>query len=435
MAAERYVVLGLAHVGSPWFRNLARWATAAVLPLEFVKTVSVEEVRARLRSGRAFSALLVDDGVPGTDRDLVDEARQQGCAVIVVGDRSTPRPWRDLGVSAVLPTGFDPGDLLDALQQVSTPVGRIAPITLPTAGPQVAPSAWRGRLVAVTGAGGTGRSTIAIALAQGLAADPRFSDVVCLADLALDAEQGVLHDTPDVVPSVLELAEAHRSGVPTVEQVRAATWTISERSYALLLGLRRHRDWTALRPRSFETALESLRRAFRVVVADVDADVEGEAVCGSTDVEDRNLMARTTTAEADVVVVVGHPGMKGLHSALRVVRGLLEHGVEPERILPLLNRAPRGPRARAELTSAFGALIRPTSQQVGSPVFVGDRRRVDELLRDGSRLPDSMCAAVTRPVTGLLDHLDRPDRADRADEAPVAVAPGSLGSWTEDTEP
>src|SRR5690606_24352356 len=110
-----------------------------------------------------------------------------------------------------------------------------------------------------------------------------------------------------------------------------------------------HRDWTGLRQRSFEAALDGLRRGFRTVVADVDADLEGERATGSLDVEERNLMARTTVAAADLVLAVGAPDMKGVHSLLRVARHLLDHGVPPERLLPLFNRSPKGPRARAEL--------------------------------------------------------------------------------------
>ncbi|MEQ1786458.1 MAG: hypothetical protein ABL966_05350, partial [Acidimicrobiales bacterium] len=84
MAAERFVVLGVAQVRSAWFREVARWATSAMLPVEFVKAMSVEEVRVRLRSGRGYSALLVDDSLSGLDRDLVDLAREAGCSVIVV---------------------------------------------------------------------------------------------------------------------------------------------------------------------------------------------------------------------------------------------------------------------------------------------------------------------------------------------------------------
>ncbi|MDP9419863.1 MAG: hypothetical protein M3P53_06925, partial [Actinomycetota bacterium] len=41
---------------------------------EFVKCVSAEELRARLASGRPFSAALVDATLPAFDRDLVDLA-------------------------------------------------------------------------------------------------------------------------------------------------------------------------------------------------------------------------------------------------------------------------------------------------------------------------------------------------------------------------
>ena len=96
------------------------------------------------------------------------------------------------------------------------------------------------------GTGGTGRSTVAAAVAQGLASDPRNLDLVCLADLALHAEQAMLHGAADVVPGLLELVEAHRSGAPSIDEVRSLTWHVAERDYHLLLGLRRHRDWTAV---------------------------------------------------------------------------------------------------------------------------------------------------------------------------------------------
>jgi hypothetical protein len=97
MATDRYVVLGLAHPRSMWFREVGRWATAAALPLEFVKCVSAEEVRARLDGGRRFSALLADARVPGVDRDLLDVATSHGCPVLIIRDERVPRDWPSLG--------------------------------------------------------------------------------------------------------------------------------------------------------------------------------------------------------------------------------------------------------------------------------------------------------------------------------------------------
>jgi hypothetical protein len=434
VAAERFVVLGLAHARSPWFREVARWATAAALPVEFLKCVSVEEVRARLASGRTFSALLVDGGLAGVDRDLTDSARAAGCAVLVVDDGRARRDWSALSASVVLPGELTRTDLLDALGAHATPVARTEAAGA-SADDLPSVASWRGSLVAVTGAPGAGSSTAAMGLAQGLAADPRYAGLVALADLALDADQAVLHDAGDVVPGLQELVDAHRAGVPRIEEVRGLTWSTGDRGYALLLGLRRHRDWAALRPRAVEAAIDGLRRAYRVVVADVEPDVEGEDQCGSSEVEDRNVLARVATARAHAVVVVGLPGAKGVHALVRVVDGLLEHGVDPRALVLVVNRAPRNPRARAEITRAVADLTGGLryAAAIPSPVFLPDRRRFDDLVRDATRLPSALCEPVTAAIASLLERLPG-TAADTATVEPLAVVPGSLGAWTDEDE-
>lgn len=434
MAAERYVVLGLAQVRSAWFREVARWATSQSIPVEFLKAMSVEEVRVRLRTGRGFSALLVDDTVIGVDRDLVDIAMEAGCAVVLVDSGRGSALASDLGASGVLPEGFGRGELLQVLSNVATPLSRSGDIT-----PAIEAAAggggphYQGRLVAVTGARGAGRSTVAMAIAQGLANDARHAGLVCLADLALDADQALLHDAGDVVPGVLELVEAHRVGAPSVDAVRSVTWWVEARGYHLLLGLRRHRDWTSVRPRALAATIEGLRRGFRLVVADIDPDLDGERATGSLDVEERNAMARATTAAADLVMVVGQPGVVGLHGLLRVTRAVLDHGVPADRIIPVLNRAPRSPRVRAEHTKAFGELLRGAVGESGvpSPVHLSERRHLEQVVRDGGRLPDSWLEPICSPVRALLDTGPATTTSPSPAPEPVLVAPGSLGGWTE----
>ena len=427
MAVDRYVVLGLAPARSAWFQEVARWATSAVLPVEFVKCVSIEELRVRLASGRAFSAVLVDAAVAGVDRDLADRARAAGCAVLVVDDGRARRDWPAIGASAVLPAALGRNDLASALAEHATPISR-GEATAVAADGGAATSGWRGDLIAVTGAGGVGASTVAMAVAQFLAADARHAGLVVLADLALDADQALLHDSGDVVPGVQELVDAHRSGAPSLEDLRSLTWDVPARGYSLLLGLRRHRDWAALRPRAVEAAVDGLRRAYRIVVADVDPDVEGEDQCGSADVEDRNVLARTAVSRATVVVAVGHPGAKGVHSLVRVLGGLLDVGVDAERVVPVVNRAPRNPRARAEITRAVADLTAGLrgAARLASPLYLPERRRLEDLVRDGARLPASFCATVGAAASAVLEHAPRETAPDA-----VAVTPGSLGAWAE----
>jgi hypothetical protein len=435
MPSGRYVVLGLAGVRARWFAEVAQWATSATIPVDFVKVVSGEEARARLASGRPFSALLVDGGIGALDRDLVDLASRQGCAVVAAEDGRVQRAWGDLGAHAVLPVGFGPDALLDALRAVARPVGGSDATTTEVLSAMApAPLPRSGGLVAVTGGGGVGRSTLAAALAGGLASDPRHRGMVVLADLALHAHQALLHDAGDVVPGLPELVEAHRAAELSAHEVRRLCFSVDDQGYDLLLGLRRHRDWTALRPRAVAAGLDGLCRAYRRVVADVDADVEGEREVGSTDVEDRNVLARQVLARADLVLVVGVPGVAGLHTHLRVLGDLLGHGVGGERLVPVVNRAPRSPRLRAEIGSALARLLAATAPGAvlaSTPVFVPEHRRLAEAARDAVAVPTPVARPLVGAVHALLDRVPAAAPPPEPASSPVAVVPGSLGSWSD----
>jgi hypothetical protein len=194
-----------------------------------------------------------------------------------------------------------------------------------------------------------------------------------------------------------------------------------------LLGLRRPRDWAVLRPRAFEAGLESLLRSFRVTVADVDADLEGEAECGSIDVEERHLMGRSAVARADVVVVAMSSGLAGVHRGARIVDHLLAFGVDAERVLPVVNRAPRSARQRAEITQSLAAAItalRGGPASVASPTFVGERRRLDDAHRDSVPLPRPLAEQLRSAAEALLERSPARHRVE-----PEPVTPGSIGSW------
>jgi hypothetical protein len=426
VTGERWVLLGLAPARAGWFRDVAQWVSSAAVAAEFVKCVSAEEVRARLASGRRWSALVVDTTAPAFDRDLVAAAGAVHVPVIAVGDGRGPA-WDagDLGVASVLPPTFGRDELLDALARHARMVGRGD--ELPAAIAERPASPWRGRLVAVCGTGGTGASTLAAATAQGLAGDVRYGRGVVLADLALRADQAMLHDAVDLGPGLQELVELHRLGQPGPAEIAAHTFDVAHRGYRLLLGLRRPSAWSALRPRATDAALDGLRRTFQVVVADITGDFESESDGGSVEVEERNHLALATATSADLVVAVGLPGLKGVHSLAWLLRSLAGAGVEAGRIVPVVNRARRDPRRRAEMAAALAGLA-PATTAVASPLWLRERK-VEDAVRDGVALP----AAIVEPLTSAVAaRLERHADAVPPQAAPARIAPGSLGTWAQD---
>jgi len=424
---DRWVVLGLAPARSAWFGQLAHWATAGTVPVELLRCQSAEELRTRLAGPRPVSAALVDAAVPGLDRDLLGGGPSR-CPVVVVGARDDR--WSRLGAGAVLDPGFDPVALLDALGAVARPIveaDRVPgdPQDLSLATPAT------GRMVAVCGTGGVGASTVAVALAQGLAAGDGQSALpppVVLADLCRRADQAMLHDVRDVLVGTQELVEAHRSGSPDIGHVRAHCLPVPERGYDLLLGLRQPRAWSALRPRAVAAAVDGLRRSYGTVVADTEGDLEGEAESGSVEVEERHALARTAVQGADVVLVVGSAGLHGIHALARLIHDIVALGVYPLRILPVVNQAPKRPGPRAELIAALAELSSTPAGHPGPP-FLLPRRKVDEAFRDGSPLPDSLTKATAKAALAVLAQAPTLQQSEAIDpQAPRLVRPGSLGA-------
>lgn len=483
------MVLGLAQARSPWFREVARWANAGSLPVEFAKCQSPEELRARMATGRPVSAVLVDGTLAALDRDLSEAIAASGSALIVVADGPVRRDLAALGASAWLESTFGPVELLDFLVAFARPVRRAVDVPGDT-GPEPVPLG-TARLFAVCGPGGTGASTVAIALAEGLAGrtgrqakggaggaagagsslgrlsasirtaaagKPTPADLdlgvdlgvgvdlgraatasrptrIVLADLCRHADQAMLHDARQALDGVQELSEAHGTGRLSPEQTAALCFAVPERGYFLLAGLRRAKAWPAVKPRAFAAALNSLRAAFDVVVADVDSDLESEADCGSMDVEDRNVMNRTTVLAADAVLVVGRAGMKGVHALVRTIHEVAAAGVHPARIVPVVAAAPRPAPARAQLTSAMAELTALPGGRPAPPILLPDRR-VDEALQDGVALPAPLPALVAAGVVAALAHQPTTLGLDEPGREPRRVRPGSLGvTWDdEDSE-
>jgi hypothetical protein len=432
----RLSVLVVAGARTSWSTAVARWAAGAVLPVEVVRCVSAGEVRARLGAGRPWSALLADAATPGVDRDLVATAREADCPTVLV-DEVGGRDLTGLGAVATIGAPFSRDELLELLE---THGRRVAPGRV-----EVVPAPERpadgnaGTLVAVLGPGGTGTSTVAAALAQGLAApsgrrrrDPVAAPGrdVLLADLCRRADQATLHDARTFAPGLREVVDAHRTATPPPAALRDQTFAVDGRGYHLLLGLRRPHHWTALPPRAVDATLDGLLAAFEIVVADLDPDLEGEADSGSFDVEERHHLTRAAVARADLVVVTGDPSTLGCAKLVRTVAEVLAQDVDPGRLLLVCNRAPRSPRARAEVARALGdllaAAVGPPAARIAAPLALPERP-VDGAVRDAAPLPAPLPGELATAVTALLERTGVRVPAPVPTPVPVPARPGELG--------
>lgn len=425
MGAERFVLLGLGQARAKWFSDVALWATSGSIPAEFSKCLSVAEVRQKLDSLRTFSALIVDSGVQGVDAELLRRASAKNVPVLVV-ESSARRAvnWTDEGAAAVLPAAFEPAELMAALTTTAATVR--AMVTSDDLSP-TSPAAGdisRGRLIAVCGPGGTGASTIAMALAQDLGR--RSPSDVLLADMTRNAELAMLHDATDVSPGLPELVEANRFRKATATQARDATFWSSDRNYSILMGVRRRAAWTSMSVAAVLNSVDAITATFSDVVCDITADFEGEAESGSFDVEERNALARTCALEATTVVVVGIPGVKGAHALIRTVNDLIALGVSSDRIVTVVNRAPKSPIARHELSLAIKKLSSTSAAGIElTTVFVADRKAVEASLRDGRPLPKG----ISRDIVHFVDKCEVPVESEES--AVTAITPGSLHVYAE----
>lgn len=423
MTGARLSVLGLARANAAWFHTLSRWAAAAILPIDFTRCVSIDEVRARLSSGRAWSALVAGGDVAGVDRDLIAQSRRAGATVVIVDD-NPEASWRDLGAAAVIGTDVDPETLVEVLASHAHPVG--SPIAAGDDAPARATSrAEPGVLIAVTGPGGTGATICAMALAQGWA---QRATPVTLIDLCRRADLAMYHDTLDLVPGLQELAEAHRHGVPAVEDRASLQHPIADRGYHLVSGLRRARHWVTIRPDTLAAAVDGIRRDAAMTIVDIDPEVEGAAETGSTDIEERHAMSRIPLRMADGVLVVIEPSAKGVHAGVRLIDELVAFGVDARRLQPVVNAADISPRRRHVIASAINRLTErsaPTYRPgLRKPVAL-PRRDVEAAVADARPLPPPLSRLVTTAVADLLHEVGA-RTAVRVVE-PERIVPGSLG--------
>ncbi len=411
---QRHVLLGLASGNPAWTTTICQRLEHHGHSSEFILCTGAADLFNRLGTGRLFSALFVDHRTVGLDREVISRATSAGCPVVVVGgDDESPR-WVTLGAAAVIGSDLPVDAFRQLLSHHASPILATDHLELGSGPPESASHGWSGRVVAVTGPGGTGASVLARHLAAGLGNDPRMRGSVLLLDACLEADQAFLHGLPDdhLGPDLQAATQAHRGGDPDRAGLDKLIVRPTDRPYGLIPGLRRRRDWPSIGGPSLRATLVNLRRHHLVSVVDVDPLIDltppGQALGPSTPGEP----CRMVMSLADLVVVVGGTGEHATRSMERLLSNLGDAGISASRLLPILLAEPTTGRRTARREAR--RLDRATPANLESPLVWTDPT-------NGS---PGTGALLARKVLGALDLLV--GRLDDGGVVPVPV--GSLGT-------
>jgi Mrp family chromosome partitioning ATPase len=386
----RHRVATVGRPGPAWPRAVARWGSGATLPLDATTCVSADELRA-LVVDAAVDLAIVEAGLPGVDRVLADDVRRTGTALAVVTTPTLTAAAERLDPDALLPADFGAQALAAVLQAHARTRARPRPTPGPGPGPASEESP---ELVAVTGPGGTGASTVA----QALAAQRAGLGPVVLADLALEADQHLRHGVAPGHDGVFELAEALRHAPAAAIAVPIAP---QPAGYDLLCGLRRRQEWTILCGSVAEHVLASLLPRGGLIIADIDADLDGRVESGSLDLEERNGLARVVATRASTIVVVGRWSTTGVHRLARTLLDFEAHGIPRDRLLPVLNHAPKRRSGQSLARHTVRGLLEDLDGGAWpSPICLAHDPGVERSVREAAPLPPRFVRRVGRALEG-----------------------------------
>ena len=382
------LVLGFATAQSEWPRRVVEWTTSGSLRADFAQCISPAELVKRVRSESRATALLIDEGTGHPTPEVLTVLQEGECLLIIVGENGLPQ-WAEPGAHRLRPD-FGPHELSRSLGARFADAEHYGAATHNIESHHDREPS-DGALVAVCGRPGSGVSTTAIALAQGLAACDRSRRGVLLADLSWRADQALLHDAAAERPSIAELFDAAASREPQPADLESLTFSVPQRGYDVLLGPAGGFDRSGIEGLSMQRALAAMRASYGVTVLDLDDDFANPATRrGQGGRPTVDLDAVTT---ADAIVIVGVPSLTGLGGLLAAVHELHVNGVPSSRIRPVLARIPRrrrlaGHARELDLRLASEALVsdvvrsheRPELDDIHGNALAMPRHFVDVLM-------------------------------------------------------
>jgi MinD-like ATPase involved in chromosome partitioning or flagellar assembly len=381
----------------------ARWESDALGRLErepgvvvLRRCVDVADLLAAASAGQADVAVVAVEA-PGLDLDAIDHLRRfQVRAVAVVpsgpGEQHAVRAAR-LAIPVIVPD-----DDLDALPAAVRTTEPEADTFVPDPAEPGRPApVGGGRVIAVWGpAGAPGRTTVAVALAAGLAARGRRTTLVDADPYggAVAQQLGILDEVSGL------LAAARLAGTSSLEARFGSVQRALGERLTVVTGLPRADRWVEVRRGVVEHLLE-VAVAHGDVVVDTGFSLEVDPAGEFGARPPRSQLTLAALAEADEVVVVGSADPVGLS---RLARALVEvrdvTAGAPVRVV--VNRM-RPSLGWSEKDVA--GMVEGFTRLVGLHFLPDDRATVDRALAGGRTLAEVGDSPLVRAVSEVVDAL------------------------------
>ena len=268
------------------------------------------------------------------------------------------------------------------------------------------PDTWTGLLISVAGGRRAGASLLAACLAEDLAGDASNRGLVLLAGVAADGADTALSQVrPDGVATAPDSTHWAARAQLRLDGVAAAPDSADWAARAQLRpdGAARARDCPDGVARAQVRGgddLEGLLGAYRFVVADIESDVAD--VVGSAPPGGGGATAAAVLRRSDLVLVVGTGDSGRLQSLVQSIESLAGL-VGADRVLPVVNRLPRGFRRRsAAVSEAVRLLAGSAAFAAGDPVLITEHDTVRRAARQGLAPPPSLVRPLASEVRSRL---------------------------------
>ncbi len=396
--AERVVILIVAS-GAAWEPEALRLLGDHPRIVVLKRCVDVDDLLAAATAGQADVAVVGLDA-PGLDRTAVDHLRAHGVRPVAIAaggatlDGGRLRAGR-IGIPTVV-TDDQLATLADAICADDRPPTVVRRPAEPAPVGPPGPEPVAGRVVAVWGPAGSGRTTVAAALAAELA---RRRRQVVLVDAdpyggAVAQQLGIL----DEVSGLLTAVRLDAAG--QLEQRLGSVQRGLGQHLRVVTGLPRADRWVEVRSGTLEHLL-SLLGAGAEVVVDTGFSLEEDQVPDLGGRPGRNQMTLEALDAADEVLVVGGADPVGLSRLARGIAELRERrSGRPVRVVVNRMRPSLGWSER-EIVAMVSGFARPSAVHF----LPDDQAAVDRALVSGRTLIEGGESELGRAVGRLADSL------------------------------